>query len=72
MIDDCPQCELNWLDAGELMVIVRAPDHAGDLGGDSILGIPGRCRQPLGTCRRTSERLSGPPKPGGILIHRAA
>jgi Zn-finger nucleic acid-binding protein len=28
VIDDCPWCELNWLDAGELMVIVRAPDHA--------------------------------------------
>jgi Zn-finger nucleic acid-binding protein len=28
VIDDCAPCELNWLDAGELMVIVRAPDHA--------------------------------------------
>ena len=28
VIDDCPACELNWVDAGELMVIVRAPDHA--------------------------------------------
>jgi Zn-finger nucleic acid-binding protein len=28
VIDDCPSCELNWVDAGELMVIVRAPDHA--------------------------------------------
>ena len=40
VIDDCPQCELNWLDAGELMVIVRAPDHAGDIGGDSIWEYP--------------------------------
>jgi Zn-finger nucleic acid-binding protein len=40
VIDDCPQCELNWLDAGELMVIVRAPDHACDLGGDSIWEYP--------------------------------
>jgi Zn-finger nucleic acid-binding protein len=29
VIDDCPSCELNWLDAGELMTIVRAPDHGG-------------------------------------------
>jgi Zn-finger nucleic acid-binding protein len=28
VIDDCPRCELNWLDAGELMSIARAPDHA--------------------------------------------
>ena len=31
VIDDCPSCELNWLDAGELMVIVRAPDRAYDV-----------------------------------------
>jgi Zn-finger nucleic acid-binding protein len=36
VIDDCPWCELNWLDAGELMAIVRAPDHAEDIGGGSI------------------------------------
>jgi Zn-finger nucleic acid-binding protein len=29
VIDDCASCELNWLDAGELMTIVRAPDHGG-------------------------------------------
>jgi Zn-finger nucleic acid-binding protein len=28
VIDDCPFCELNWLDAGELMTVVRAPDHS--------------------------------------------
>jgi len=28
VIDDCSRCELNWLDAGELMSIVRAPDHS--------------------------------------------
>jgi len=28
VIDDCPSCELNWMDAGELMVVVRAPDHS--------------------------------------------
>src|ERR1035441_8646634 len=28
--------ELNWLDAGELMVIVRAPDHPYELTGGSI------------------------------------
>ena len=33
VIDDCASCELNWLDAGELMAIVRAPDHAYDPGG---------------------------------------
>jgi Zn-finger nucleic acid-binding protein len=27
VIDDCARCELNWMDAGELMVVVRAPDH---------------------------------------------
>ena len=26
IIDDCDNCELNWLDHGELMRIVRAPD----------------------------------------------
>ena len=36
VIDDCPSCELNWMDAGELMATVRAPDHACDLGSDSI------------------------------------
>ncbi len=36
VIDDCAWCELNWLDAGELMAIVRAPDHACDLGSGSI------------------------------------
>jgi len=33
VIDDCGRCELNWLDAGELMTIVRAPDHSYDSGG---------------------------------------
>jgi Zn-finger nucleic acid-binding protein len=28
IIDDCPRCELNWLDSGELMHIARAPDHS--------------------------------------------
>jgi len=27
IIDDCEHCELNWLDNGELMRIVRAPDY---------------------------------------------
>ena len=27
IIDDCSRCELNWLDAGELQAIGRAPDH---------------------------------------------
>jgi Zn-finger nucleic acid-binding protein len=27
VIDDCSPCELNWLDAGELLKIARAPDH---------------------------------------------
>lgn len=27
VIDDCSTCLLNWLDHGELMRIVRAPDH---------------------------------------------
>ena len=36
VIDDCPWCELNWLDAGELMVIVRAPDHPSELGSGSV------------------------------------
>lgn len=35
VIDDCPSCELNWLDAGELMSIVRAPDHFHDVDNDS-------------------------------------
>jgi Zn-finger nucleic acid-binding protein len=30
VIDDCSRCELNWLDAGELMTIARAPDHSFD------------------------------------------
>jgi LSD1 subclass zinc finger protein len=30
VIDDCSRCELNWLDAGELMAIARAPDHSLD------------------------------------------
>jgi Zn-finger nucleic acid-binding protein len=34
VIDDCAWCDLNWLDAGELMTIVRAPDHAGEFGGE--------------------------------------
>ena len=28
VIDDCSHCALDWLDAGELMTIVRAPDHS--------------------------------------------
>lgn len=28
VIDDCDSCELNWLDHGELMRIVRAPDYS--------------------------------------------
>jgi Zn-finger nucleic acid-binding protein len=28
IIDDCSRCFLNWLDQGELMRVVRAPDHA--------------------------------------------
>lgn len=28
IIDDCDTCELNWLDHGELMRIVRAPDYS--------------------------------------------
>ena len=28
VIDDCERCELNWLDAGELMSIAHAPDHS--------------------------------------------
>jgi len=36
VIDDCASCELNWLDAGELMTIVSAPDHAYGLGSGSI------------------------------------
>jgi Zn-finger nucleic acid-binding protein len=28
IIEDCEQCELNWLDHGKLMRIVRAPDHS--------------------------------------------
>jgi Zn-finger nucleic acid-binding protein len=27
IIDDCEHCELNWLDSGELMRIVRAPAY---------------------------------------------
>jgi Zn-finger nucleic acid-binding protein len=30
VIDDCSRCELNWLDAGELMAIAHAPDHSPD------------------------------------------
>jgi LSD1 subclass zinc finger protein len=30
VIDDCSRCELNWLDAGELMAIAHAPDHSLD------------------------------------------
>ena len=36
VIDDCASCELNWLDSGELMAIVRAPDHAYDPDSGSI------------------------------------
>jgi Zn-finger nucleic acid-binding protein len=28
IIDDCSRCELNWLDNGELMTIVRAPHRS--------------------------------------------
>lgn len=28
IIDDCSRCGLNWLDQGELMRVVHAPDHA--------------------------------------------
>ena len=28
IIDDCSPCEVNWLDAGELMQVVRSPDHS--------------------------------------------
>jgi len=28
VIDDCSRCELDWLDAGELASIARAPDHS--------------------------------------------
>ncbi len=28
IIDDCDTCELDWLDYGELMRIVRAPDYS--------------------------------------------
>lgn len=28
IIDDCETCSLNWLDHGELMRIVRAPDYS--------------------------------------------
>lgn len=28
IIDDCETCQLNWLDHGELMRIVRAPDYS--------------------------------------------
>ena len=36
VIDDCSHCFLNWLDAGELLRIVRAPDrtYAGSLASD--------------------------------------
>jgi Zn-finger nucleic acid-binding protein len=27
IIDDCSRCFLNWLDQGELMRVVHAPDH---------------------------------------------
>jgi Zn-finger nucleic acid-binding protein len=27
VIDSCSECGLNWLDSGELMRIVRAPDR---------------------------------------------
>jgi LSD1 subclass zinc finger protein len=30
VLDDCSRCEWNWLDAGELMSIVRAPGHSLD------------------------------------------
>jgi Zn-finger nucleic acid-binding protein len=28
VIDDCSRCDLDWLDAGELRSIARAPDHS--------------------------------------------
>jgi len=31
IIDDCSRCFLNWLDKGELMKVVRAPDYTEDL-----------------------------------------
>jgi Zn-finger nucleic acid-binding protein len=36
VIDDCASCDLNWLYAGELMTIARAPDHACDPESGSI------------------------------------
>jgi Zn-finger nucleic acid-binding protein len=30
VIDDCSPCELNWLDAGELLTIARTPDRSLD------------------------------------------
>ena len=36
VIDDCPSCELNWLDSGEFMAVARAPDHTHGLGSDSL------------------------------------
>jgi Zn-finger nucleic acid-binding protein len=30
VIDDCSYCFLNWLDKGELMRVVHAPDHSYD------------------------------------------
>ncbi len=36
IIDDCDQCELNWLDHGELMRIVRAPDYLHERTADSF------------------------------------
>lgn len=40
VIDDCSRCFLNWLDQGELMRIVRAPDRAyvGDTYGRDTYG----------------------------------
>ena len=32
VIDDCSRCHLNWLDHGELVRIVRAPDRSLDEG----------------------------------------
>jgi len=46
VIDDCEWCELNWLDAGELMTIVRAPDHACESGGESIWEYAGDFKLP--------------------------
>lgn len=28
ILDDCPRCELNWLDNGELTRLAHAPDHS--------------------------------------------